>query len=135
MALVALTTRHDVTWHWVRGHAGHPENERADALANDCLGKARRDGRTKCSLTLAADTRHAQANGVSDPRRGQTKGVSDTFFLHQRLLVLDDIKGKRCLTPLLDTSSAPRPSEATCPTPHHRPSVTLSSLSISCRRR
>jgi len=25
--------RHHVTWHWVRGHAGHPENERADALA------------------------------------------------------------------------------------------------------
>jgi ribonuclease HI len=26
-------TRHDVTWKWVKGHAGHPENERADALA------------------------------------------------------------------------------------------------------
>ena len=26
-------TRHDVTWEWVKGHAGHPENERADALA------------------------------------------------------------------------------------------------------
>ncbi|HEY2335943.1 MAG TPA: ribonuclease HI [Burkholderiales bacterium] len=26
--------RHDVEWHWVKGHAGHPENERADALAN-----------------------------------------------------------------------------------------------------
>ncbi len=26
--------RHRVEWHWVRGHAGHPENERADALAN-----------------------------------------------------------------------------------------------------
>jgi len=26
--------RHRVRWHWVRGHAGHPENERADALAN-----------------------------------------------------------------------------------------------------
>lgn len=25
--------RHDVTWHWVRGHAGDPMNERADALA------------------------------------------------------------------------------------------------------
>jgi ribonuclease HI len=25
---------HEVTWHWVKGHAGHPENERADALAN-----------------------------------------------------------------------------------------------------
>lgn len=28
---------HQVEWHWVRGHAGHPENERADALANQGL--------------------------------------------------------------------------------------------------
>ncbi len=27
--------RHDVTWEWVKGHAGHPENERADKLARD----------------------------------------------------------------------------------------------------
>lgn len=26
--------KHRVTWHWVKGHAGHPENERADELAN-----------------------------------------------------------------------------------------------------
>ncbi|WP_410649609.1 ribonuclease HI [Amycolatopsis sp. cmx-4-54] len=26
-------SRHDVEWHWVKGHAGHPENERADRLA------------------------------------------------------------------------------------------------------
>ena len=26
--------RHQVEWQWVKGHAGHPENERADALAN-----------------------------------------------------------------------------------------------------
>jgi ribonuclease HI len=26
--------RHKVEWHWVKGHAGHPGNERADALAN-----------------------------------------------------------------------------------------------------
>ena len=25
---------HEVKWHWVRGHSGHPENERADKLAN-----------------------------------------------------------------------------------------------------
>ena len=33
-ALSVLAERHDVEWHWVRGHSGHPENERADALAN-----------------------------------------------------------------------------------------------------
>jgi len=27
-------TQHRVEWHWVRGHTGHPENERADELAN-----------------------------------------------------------------------------------------------------
>ena len=32
-ALDAATRRHDIEWHWVKGHAGHPENERADALA------------------------------------------------------------------------------------------------------
>ncbi len=26
--------RHQITWHWVRGHTGHPGNERADQLAN-----------------------------------------------------------------------------------------------------
>ena len=29
-----LTSRHEVTWEWVRGHSGHPDNELADALAN-----------------------------------------------------------------------------------------------------
>jgi ribonuclease HI len=29
-----LAAKHDVEWRWVRGHAGHPENERADQLAN-----------------------------------------------------------------------------------------------------
>ena len=29
-----VAQQHEVTWHWVKGHAGHPENERADALAN-----------------------------------------------------------------------------------------------------
>ena len=32
--LDALAQKHKVEWHWVRGHAGHVENERADALAN-----------------------------------------------------------------------------------------------------
>ncbi|MBN8938581.1 MAG: ribonuclease HI [Rhizobiales bacterium] len=31
--LDAARDRHDVTWHWVKGHAGHDQNERADELA------------------------------------------------------------------------------------------------------
>ena len=31
--LDAAQARHQVTWHWIKGHAGHPENERADELA------------------------------------------------------------------------------------------------------
>ena len=31
--LDAAASRHEVTWEWVKGHAGHPENERADELA------------------------------------------------------------------------------------------------------
>lgn len=33
-ALDAAAARHDIDWRWVKGHAGNPENERADALAN-----------------------------------------------------------------------------------------------------
>jgi ribonuclease HI len=36
-ALSALADAHEVEWHWVRGHSGHVENERADALANQGL--------------------------------------------------------------------------------------------------
>ena len=32
-ALDIANQRHKVKWHWVKGHAGHPENERADELA------------------------------------------------------------------------------------------------------
>ncbi len=32
--LEKATARHDINWNWVKGHTGHPENERADALAN-----------------------------------------------------------------------------------------------------
>ena len=32
-ALDTAAQRHDVSWHWIKGHAGHEENERADALA------------------------------------------------------------------------------------------------------
>ncbi|MGB0927977.1 MAG: ribonuclease HI [Pikeienuella sp.] len=34
-ALDEAQSRHEVTWDWVKGHAGHPENERADELARE----------------------------------------------------------------------------------------------------
>ena len=34
-ALETAAARHEIDWRWVKGHAGHPENERADKLASD----------------------------------------------------------------------------------------------------
>ena len=31
--------QHDVTWEWVKGHSGHPQNEKADELANKAIEK------------------------------------------------------------------------------------------------
>lgn len=36
-ALREQAGRHEVKWVWVRGHNGHPENERADQLANEAI--------------------------------------------------------------------------------------------------
>jgi ribonuclease HI len=37
--LDAIASKHRVQWEWVKGHAGHPENERADQLARDAIGR------------------------------------------------------------------------------------------------
>ena len=39
--LDAAVARHEVEWHWVKGHSGHPENERADRLAVLGVSEAR----------------------------------------------------------------------------------------------
>lgn len=38
--LDAEAQRHQIEWHWVKGHSGHPGNERADALANQAIDEA-----------------------------------------------------------------------------------------------
>lgn len=40
--LDALCQKHKVSWHWVKGHAGHVENERADTLARDVIKAMKR---------------------------------------------------------------------------------------------
>ena len=39
--LHALTLKHDVHWYWLRGHRGHPHNERANRLANEAIPRRR----------------------------------------------------------------------------------------------
>lgn len=39
--LAAAAAPHQVRWEWVRGHAGHPENERVDVLARDAASALR----------------------------------------------------------------------------------------------
>lgn len=46
--LDALLTLHEIKWHWVKGHSGHPENELADKLANEAIDELL--GKTKGSL-------------------------------------------------------------------------------------
>jgi len=43
--LEAAQARHRVRWEWVKGHAGHAENERADALARAAMAPLRRPAR------------------------------------------------------------------------------------------
>jgi len=48
LQILALSQPHQIEWKWVRGHAGHPENERCDRLAREALEKCRaRSGQTK----------------------------------------------------------------------------------------
>ncbi|MFN3232411.1 MAG: ribonuclease HI [Alphaproteobacteria bacterium] len=42
-ALDEALSNHDVAFHWVKGHAGHPGNERADQLANKGMDQVRYD--------------------------------------------------------------------------------------------
>ena len=44
-ALDAAVQRHEVSWHWVKGHAGHDLNERADQLANEGMVPFKKNGR------------------------------------------------------------------------------------------
>jgi ribonuclease HI len=45
--LDAAVNRHRVHWHWVRGHAGHDLNERADELAREAIAEIRAAARGK----------------------------------------------------------------------------------------
>ncbi len=70
-----LTQAHEVSWHWLKGHAGHPFNERADRLATEALRALRRgpgapdahyaagDGGPAVEICVKASCRGAQGPG------------------------------------------------------------------------
>jgi ribonuclease HI len=53
LRLEAAVGAHDIDWRWVRGHSGHPENERADALAT-AAARTTADTRGSVGLAVAA---------------------------------------------------------------------------------
>jgi len=60
-AIDAEATRHEVQWHWVKGHAGHAGNERCDVLANEAITKIKQ-AHTSAQLKAAlAEFTAAQA--------------------------------------------------------------------------
>ena len=44
--LDALVQQHKITWHWIKGHSNHPENDLADALANQAIDDLLNSSRT-----------------------------------------------------------------------------------------
>ncbi|MBX3529193.1 MAG: ribonuclease HI [Rhizobiaceae bacterium] len=71
-ALDEARKRHDVHWHWVKGHAGHPENERADELAR--AGMAPFKPKKAPAATGASEAGLPRAAPGSAPRRSPRPG-------------------------------------------------------------
>ncbi|WP_022728792.1 ribonuclease HI [Fodinicurvata sediminis] len=42
--LLEATQQHEIDWHWIKGHSGHAENERCDALAREALKAYKPEG-------------------------------------------------------------------------------------------
>lgn len=53
--MLEVTKNHDVTVEWIRGHAGHPENEKCDQMAGDALQNKRNPTPEYTSLSPAQD--------------------------------------------------------------------------------
>jgi ribonuclease HI len=75
-ALDAARQRHQVTWHWVKGHAGHPENERADELARQGMAPFKKPGKPQAAPVVAGGkptTKSPSARTAAKPPRRSTQ--------------------------------------------------------------
>ena len=70
--LDAAAAPHNVTWIWVRGHSGHPENEQADALARARIAEA--SGNNQMIFTRGSSERYRPAGASKGRARRGTRG-------------------------------------------------------------
>jgi ribonuclease HI len=78
-ALDEANRRHKVKWHWVKGHAGHVENERADELARIGMApfKKKRDPISPLAGEMAAKQPEGVAKGSARPAKAASAAPSN----------------------------------------------------------
>jgi iron complex transport system ATP-binding protein len=119
--LEALIVGHTLKWHWIKGHAGHPDNERVDALARAGLEESRRAGKASGGRVEGALCR-AISQPILDIQhatvyRGDTCVFSDfSFVLHEgkhTAIIGPNGVGKSTLLKLLSGEVHPVPLHET----------------------
>ena len=73
--LEAAAAPHEIEWHWVRGHAGHPENERADALARAAIVAMPESGSLMASMPEDDVSAYFAADRLFGSARADAAGV------------------------------------------------------------
>jgi iron complex transport system ATP-binding protein len=124
--LDALASGHTIEWHWVRGHNGHPENERVDALARAGLEQSRGAGKgvraAPADLQVEPAASSAHVRPILDIQhatvyRGDTCVFSDFSFMlregEHAAVVGPNGAGKSTLLKLLAGGVHPLPLDET----------------------
>ncbi len=124
--LDALASGHRLEWRWVKGHNGHPENERVDALARAGLERSRRAGKAVGGSVTSQAVRPAARVDHAPPmldiqhatvHRGDTCVFSDLSFAlregEHAAIVGPNGAGKSTLLKLLSGEVHPLPLDET----------------------
>lgn len=124
--LDTLASGHKLEWHWVRGHNGHPENERVDALARAGLEQSRGAGKRVRKATADLQVEPAASSAHARPildiqhatvYRGDTCVFSDFSFMlkegEHAAIVGPNGAGKSTLLKLLAGGVHPLPLDET----------------------